>query len=82
MDRRITSAKRDRSGNVVAYCNPGESWSPRRIADVMKDIRDNKKSYYVAELGRRTYVRLASGKSLRTTEDAASGNHLDRLPTA
>ena len=81
MDRRIKAVKKDRNGKVVAFCNPGESWSPRRTADVAKDISNNQRSYYVQELGRRVYVRVLSGGRLQTTKDAASGNHLSNLPS-
>lgn len=80
MDRRIKAIKKDRTGKIVAFCNPGESWSPRRTADVVKDISSNERSYYVQELGRRVYVRLLSGGLLQTTKDAASGNNLSNLP--
>ncbi len=80
MDRRIKAVKKDRAGNVIAFCNPGESWSPRRTADVARDISSNERSYYVQELGRRVYVRLLSGGRLQTTKDAASQNHLSNLP--
>lgn len=79
MDRRIKKTLRDREGNIVALCNPGEAWSPRRKADVIKDIVSSKKSYYVQELDRRSYVRVVSG-NLQTTADATSKNSLDMLP--
>jgi hypothetical protein len=82
MDRKVTAAKRDRSGRIVALCNPTETWSPRRSADVVKDIQSNKKSYYVEEAPRRKYVRVVSGGVLQTTADATSKNSLDRLPAA
>jgi hypothetical protein len=78
----VKAIQTDRQGNIVALCNPGESWSPRRKADVIKDISQNKKSYYVAEIERRSYVHVAAGKSLRTHADEGSGNNLDRLPKA
>jgi len=81
MDRRIKAVKKDRKGNIVALCNPGESWSPRRAVDVAKDINRGMKSYYVQELSNRTYVRLLSGNLLQTTKDAANGNSLGNLPT-
>lgn len=80
MDRKVTAAKRDRSGRIVALCNPAEKWSPRRSADVVKDIQLNKKSYYVEETPRRKYVRVVSGGVLQTTTDATSKNSLERLP--
>jgi hypothetical protein len=82
MDRRVTATKRDRSGRIIALCNPAEKWSPRRSADVVKDIQSNKKSYYVEEVPRRKYVRVVSGGLLQTTSDATSQNSLDRLPGA
>ena len=81
MDRRIKAVKKDEQGNIVALCNPGKSWSPRSVGDVVKDIRGNKRSYYVQESENRTYVRLLAGNELQTTADAASANGLDNLPS-
>lgn len=80
VDRKVKSIKKDRNGNITALCNAEESWSPRLKADVVKDITENKKSYYVQQVARRSYVRVASGNALITTSDAKSQNHLDRLP--
>jgi hypothetical protein len=82
VDRRVRATKKDRSGNIVALCNPGESWSPRKKADVIRDIVTNKKSYYVEELRKRRYLRVVSGKKLETTSDKTSGHNLDMLPEA
>jgi hypothetical protein len=79
MDRRVRSTKKDKNGNIIALCNAGESWSPRRKADIIKDIGSNKRSYYVEEAARRVYVRV-TGDSLQTTPDASSVNHLEKLP--
>jgi hypothetical protein len=81
MDRRVKTAKRDRGGNIVALCNVGQSWSPRRTQDVVRDIKSGKKSYYVQAGGRRRYVRTVSGV-LQTTLDAEDETNLARLPTA
>jgi hypothetical protein len=80
MDRKVTATKRDRKGNIVALCNAEQSWSPRLKQDVLKDIRAGRKSYYVQQVARRTYVRALSGGGLQTTSDTASDNSLDRLP--
>ena len=80
MDRRVKATKKDRSGNIVALCNPGQSWSPRRKADVIKDITSSRKSYYVQELAQRRYLRVVGPDTLSTTEDATSKNNLDNLP--
>ena len=82
MDRRVTGIKRDRSGAIVALCNPGESWSPRKTADIVKDIRNSRRSYYVEEAPRRTYVRVLAGNALQTTPDKTNKNHLDLLPVS
>lgn len=80
MDRKVNGTKRDRNGNIVALCNSGESWSPRKIADVIKDISDNKRSYYVEQSARRKYVRIVSGNRLQTTDDSGSAHNLEKLP--
>ena len=80
MDRRVRATKRDRTGSIVALCNPGQSWSPRRKADVIKDIVSSRKSYYVQELTQRRYVRVVGADTLLTTDDASSKNNLDNLP--
>jgi hypothetical protein len=49
------------------------------MSDVIGDINANKRSYYVQESERRTYVRVFEG-ALRTTTDTKSRNHLDALP--
>lgn len=82
MDRRVRTVKRDRRGNITALCNTEAAWSPRRKADVIRDILDNKSSYYVQERDRRSYVRVVDGETLRTTKDATSANSLDNLTEA
>ena len=82
MDRRITAVRKDRKGNIVTLCNPGESWSPRRKADVILDITNNRRSYYVKEGAVRSYLGVGQGGSLESTKDAASPNNLNNLPIA
>jgi hypothetical protein len=81
MDRRVRAVKKDRKGNIIALCNAGESWSPRRTADVVKDIKHNERSYYIQEVGRRSYIRLHDKGVLQTKQDAATENSLSNLPT-
>jgi hypothetical protein len=78
MDRRIRGTKKDREGNIISLCNPGQSWSPRRTKDVVRDINSGKKSYYVQEQDRRSYLRSISGV-LQAGPDA--DDTLTRLPT-
>jgi hypothetical protein len=82
MDRKVTGAKRDRNGNIIALCNTGQSWSPRRKKDVLEDIKAGRTSYYVHEMPQRSYVRALSGDTLQTTADATSKNSLEKLPSA
>jgi len=81
MDRRVKSTKRDKSGKIIALCNPTEPWSPRKMVDVVRDINGSKRSYYVKESERRSYVRVVGGE-LQTTADSNSGNSLDKLPNS
>ncbi|HEV8247764.1 MAG TPA: hypothetical protein VGP93_18445 [Polyangiaceae bacterium] len=81
MDRRVTSTKRDKKGKIVALCNPGESWSPRRTADVIRDITSGKRSYYLQEVPQRKYLRVTAGE-LQTTAPAGSKNTIESLPLA
>ncbi len=82
MDRRVRTVRRDSSGNIVALCNSGAKWSPRRKSDVIRDILENKTSYYVQERERRSYVRVVDGQELKTTKDVASANSLESLTDA
>jgi Protein of unknown function (DUF3892) len=82
MDRRVRTTKRDRHGKIVALCNAGQPWSPRKTSDVIRDITSSKKSYYVKEAERPTYVRVVKGGLLQTTADESSQNNLNNLPTA
>lgn len=81
MDRRIKATQKDRNGNIVALCNPGEDWSPRSKEAVLHDIKSAKRSYYVQEVQQKMYVRATQGNVLQTTADRASKNNLDNLPS-
>jgi hypothetical protein len=49
---------------------------------VIRDILDNKSSYYVQEETARSYVRVVDGSELRTTRDATNANSLEKLTDA
>lgn len=66
----------------MAVCNSQAAWSPRKKAEVIRDILENKKSYYVQERTRRSYVRVVDGDKLRTTQDAENANCLENLGDA
>lgn len=82
-DRRVTQTQKDSDGDILALCNPGQPWSPRKKADAISDIRSKTHSYYVNEAGHRTDVKVVNdpdGPHLQTTGDATSDNNLDNLP--
>ncbi len=83
-DRRVTQSRKDKDGDIVALCNPSESWSPRLKADVIRDIDGKDLRYYVqAASGRQVDVHVVEGKKgkyLRTDPDASTRNNLDDLP--
>lgn len=83
-DRAVTHTRKDRDGDILALCNPGEYWSPRKKADAIRDIETRAHSYYVPWWdGRRTPIRVVDGprgKYLRTDRDETSRNNLDDLP--
>lgn len=82
MDRRVRTVKRDRHGKIVALCNSDATWSPRKTADVIRDIIDNKKSYYVQEQERRSYLRVVDGDKLQAAREATSANSLEKLASS
>lgn len=82
-DRRVTHTGKDRYGDILSLCNPGEWWSPRSKADAIRDIEDRVNTYYVQWPEKRTEIRVvdgATGKYLRTDRDATTRNNLDDLP--
>jgi len=81
MDRRIKATEKDARGNVIALCNPEESWSPVTKDTVLRDIKNARCSYYVQELPQKVYIRAARDNTLHTTLDKASKNHLENLPS-
>lgn len=81
MDRRIKATQKDEHGNVIAFCNPDESWSPVTKDAVLRDIKNARCSYYVQELPQKVYVRASRDNTLQTTLDKASRNNLNNLPS-
>jgi hypothetical protein len=81
MDRRIKATQKDKNGNIIAFGNPGETWSPRSKEDVLRDIKGMRRSYYVQEVQQKKYIRIAPGNALQTTLDKSHKNNLDNLPS-
>ena len=81
MDRQVKATRRDASGKIIALCNAGQSWSPRKVSSVVKELDAGTRSYYVQEGSTRTYVRVIEDGSLQTTPDEQHLNHLQQLPS-
>lgn len=81
-DRAVRQTQKDRNGDILALCNPGSFWSPRRKTDAIYDIETGMHSYYVPWESGRTEIRVVNGptgKYLRTDRDGTSRNNLDDL---
>lgn len=83
-DRRVTASRKDEEGDIVALCNAGEWWSPRKKADAIKDIENKDHRYYVVTGGKEVDIKVVPhskfGKYLRTDPDKTTENNLDKLP--
>lgn len=84
IQRRVTGIKKNKEGDIVALCNLGSYWSPRKLPEVISDIEVFKFQYYVQwNNGRITQVELVdgpNGKYLRTKLGNSNRNDLFELP--
>ena len=82
-ERAVVQSKKDRDGDILALCNPGEFWSPRSKANAIQDIESGTHQYHVPwRDGTKTRIRVVNGttgKYLRTDKDDTSRNNLDDL---
>ena len=82
-DRAVVQSGKDRDGDIIALCNPGTAWSPRRKQDAIRDIETGTHTYHVPWQSGRTEIRVVNGtrgKYLRTDRDSTARNNLDDLP--
>lgn len=82
-DRQVTATRKDEDGDILALCNSGAWWSPRKKTDAIKDIDDEDHSYYVQKGAKRVDIHVVkgpTGKYLRTDPDVTDSNNLDDLP--
>jgi len=83
-ERAVVKSKKNRSGDILALCNPSGYWSPRSKADVIRDIELRIHQYFVPwNDGTKTPIRVvngSTGKYLRTDKDNTSRNNLNDLP--
>lgn len=83
VERAVRKTGKDSDGDITALFDSGQSWSPRRKVDAIRDIESGTHSYYVPwPSGRREIhvVNGPNGKYLRTDRDRTSKNNLDDLP--
>lgn len=83
-DRAVRRTRKDGQGDILALCDPGQSWSPRSKADAIHDIESGLHTYHVPWKSGRTEIRVVNdrikGKYLRTDRDDTTSNNLDDLP--
>jgi len=82
-EREVTQTRKNHDGDIIALCNPGDSWSPRSKQDAIRDIETKTHRYYVPWSDGRTEIHVVNGptgKYLRTDRDNTSRNNLDDLP--
>lgn len=82
-DRPVTQTRKDDRGDILALCNPNQTWGPRLKADAISDIENGLHTYHVPWEEGRTEIRVVngpSGKYLRTDRDNTERNNLDDLP--
>lgn len=82
-DRPVRKTKKDSDGDILALCNEGSVWSPRKKADAINDIESKIHTYHVPWKSGRTEIRVVNGpngKYLRTDRDNTERNNLDELP--
>lgn len=79
-ERRVRQTGKDYDGDITSLCDTGQTWSPRRKADAVSDIRRGAHTYFVDEAGYRSDVHVTEDGHLRTDADDTSKNNLDNLP--
>jgi hypothetical protein len=83
-ERAVVQSGKNRDGDIISLCSPGQSWSPRLKQEAINDIESKTHSYYVPwSDGKKTPILVvngASGKYLRTDRDQTTRNNLDDLP--
>ena len=57
-NRLITENKKSFNGNIIALCNPDESWSPRYKYDAIRDIESNNYNYFMMVNGKHINIKV------------------------
>ena len=82
-DRRVTAARKDNDGYIIALSNPSETWSPRLKSATVFDIVTETHKYYVIIDVKRIDINVVNGLTgtyIRTDPDRSARNILDELP--
>lgn len=82
-ERTVSRTKKDADGDILALCDGGASWSPRKKADAIYDIESGTHTYYAQWGAERRIIKVVNGpngKYLRTDRDNTSRNNLNDLP--
>jgi hypothetical protein len=58
-NRLVTENKISFSGNIIALCNPYESWSPRYKYDAIRDIENKLHNYFMMVNGKNVDLKVA-----------------------
>jgi hypothetical protein len=81
-NRCVTHVHRNRSGPILAICNPAEKWS-REKKDAIADIEQGKNRYYALFGDSKADIQVVQapyGKYLRTVADRTTSDNLGSLP--
>lgn len=82
-DRAVRQSCKNTDGDIIGLCDNGSLWSPRKSADVIRDIENKVHTYHVPWKSGRTEIHVVNNngkKYLRTDRDNTSRNNLDDLP--
>lgn len=81
-DRLVLKTRKGYAGDILALCNPGESWSPRFKNDAIKDIENKIHNYFVDSEGKKTAIVVIikrGSKCLITENQNSSNNFLGKM---
>ncbi len=79
-DRIVKFIRKSLFGDIIALCNPEESWSPRQKDDAIQDIENSEHTYYIPWGEIRIEIRVnegLNGKCLRTGNENPVRHSLD-----
>ena len=81
-DRQVTHTRKDRDGDILALCNPGEAWSPRPKDRAIQDLGRGTRYYTLVNGDRATVYAVNDdhGLYLSTSQDGSTHNNLGELP--